>query len=174
MRGLSTISCCVVCAAALAGMQGSAFAAEQECYPSVETYMIETFGDHYLDDENLVVSERTYGRQHFYVAADLTPGTNHAEVLFSRTQPNRFCIALSTSMMAELRAVKFDSTGYPQEFVSVDQAPPGMPQQEVTYSLNAEHTAFHAAVCKEITFKGKRRLQKAVPCSGFFTARSPS
>ncbi|NVD71554.1 hypothetical protein HUX88_13465 [Duganella sp. BJB1802] len=167
------IPCCIAFAAALAGMQGSAFAAEQECYPSVERYMIQTFGDHYVDDENLIVRERTYGQQRFYVASDITPGTNHAEVLFKRTQQNRFCIALSTSMMAELRAVKFDSLGYPQEFVSVDQAPPGMPQQEVTYSLNAERTAFYAATCKEITFKGTRQVKKAVSCGAFFTLRRP-
>lgn len=161
------ISYRLVFAVALAGLQGSASGAEQECYPSVETYMIKTFGEHYADDENLIVTERTYGRQNFHVAADMTPGTNHSEVLFNKTEDNRFCIALSTSMMAKLTAVKFDSKGYPQEFVSIDQAPPGMPEHEVTYCPNAERTAFHAAVCNEVTFKGKKRVKKAVPCRAF-------
>lgn len=148
-------------------MQSSAYGTERECYPNIETYMIKTFGDHYADDENLVVSEKTYGRQNFYVAADMTPGTNHSEVLFNKTEDNGFCIALSTSMIAKLTAVKFDSKGYPREFVSIDQAPPGMPEQEIIYRPNTERTAFHATVCKEVTFKEKRQVKKAVPCSAF-------
>ena len=31
--------------------------AEPECHPSVATYMIKTFGEHYIDDENLIVTD---------------------------------------------------------------------------------------------------------------------
>ena len=148
-------------------MQSFAYGMERECYPTVETYMIKTFGDHYADDENLVVSERTYGRQNFYVATDMTPSTNHSEVLSNKTEDNKFCIALATSMMAKLTAVKFDAKGYPKEFVSIDQAPPGMPEQEIIYRPNAERTAFHAAVCKEVTLNAKKHVKKAVPCDAF-------
>lgn len=168
------ISYGVFFAVALIGLQGAAFGVEQECYPSVEAYMAETFGEHYADDENLIVTERTYGRQKFYVAADMTPGTNHSEVLFNKTEDNKFCIALSTSMMSKLTAVKFDAKGYPQKFVSIDQAPPGMPGHEVTYCPNVQRTAFYAAACKEVILKGNQQVKNVVPCSAMLGGNPPS
>jgi hypothetical protein len=149
--------------AAITLLHGSAMAARPACYANMAAFMSSNFGATYREDDNLVVEEKQYGGQRFAVVADKTSGTNYSRVLLRNDRKDHVCVVLKTPAVAQLNVTKSDRNGVPLEFVAADQAPPGVPGIEITYSLNASNL-YAPSSCKQVAYKGKKGLKKAVPC----------
>jgi hypothetical protein len=73
------------------------------------------------------------------------------------------CVVLTTPPAVQLDLVKVNAAGVPQEFKSTDQAPPGMPVNEIFYRL-AGNMHYTTAVCNHLTWHGQRFVRKRVVC----------
>jgi hypothetical protein len=134
------------------------------CFSDANAYMVATFGDNYRDDENLKLTEKTYGTTKFSLAEDATSGTNHARVLLRELQPKKVCVVLSTPPVAQLDVSKVNTSGVPEEFTATDQAPPGLPENEITYRITPQMN-YVAAACSTVTHKGKVATKKMIKCA---------
>lgn len=108
------------------------------CFPDVEAFMVGRYGTNFRDDENLQLTERVFGKIKFSMFEDMTSGTNHSHVLLRPNDRNEMCVVLRTEPAAQLDLVKVNHAGIPEEFKTIDQAPPGLPQNEIFYRLSGD------------------------------------
>jgi len=134
------------------------------CFPNVEAYMVARFGPAYRDDENLVVQDKVFGKTRFSLVMDVTSGTNASHTLLRANTQKEMCVVLMTPPTVELQLVSVDAAGVPMEFKSVDQAPPGMPANDILYR-RTDAMQYAMAVCHHLTWKGQRQSRKRVACS---------
>ena len=150
------------------GVPGFCFA-DPCCFPTVDAYMSKSYGASHADDENIFVKEEKYGNDVFYWVADKTSGTNYARSLLKKNASGEFCLVLSTRPAAQVVPEMVDTLGAPRQFVATEQAPPGMPEHEITYELNGTSLKYEAKTCKAISHIGKRRTVKSISCGRFLT-----
>jgi len=125
--------------------------------------MIATYGPAFHDDENLVTQEQIFGKIKFTLVLDLTSGTNVSHTLLRANARKELCVVLTTPPAAQLELVKVNAAGVPEEFKSVDQAPPGMPVNEIFYRL-AGNMRYTTAMCSHLTWNGRKFVRKRVAC----------
>lgn len=133
------------------------------CFPDMKAFMVDRYGTNFRDDENLHVTEPIFGKIKFSMFEDMTSGTNHSHVLLRSNNRNEICIVLRTAPAAQLDLVKVNHAGVPEEFRTIDQAPPGFPQNEIFYRLTSGGH-YTAVVCNELLWKGKLLVRKGVAC----------
>jgi hypothetical protein len=154
----------IITGAFFAFINQAAYSAETQCFPTIEAYMNKSYGESYKDDENISVREEKYGKNIFYFVVDKTSGTNYGRSLLREKTAGEFCLVLSTQPVAQLVPGMPDELGVPQKFVATDQAPPGMPEHEITYILNKGDFRYDAKNCKEISWINKKRKTKTISC----------
>jgi len=125
--------------------------------------MVATYGPAFRDDENLLAQQKIFGKITFTLVLDLTSGTNVSQALFRANARKEMCLVLTTPPAVQLELVKVNAAGVPEEFKSVDQAPPGMPQNEIIYRRSG-NMRYTAAVCHHLNWKGERVTRKRVAC----------
>ena len=145
-------------------LHGTAFGADGQCFSSIEAFMVNSFGEHYLNDENLFLIDKKYGKQKFKVSEDRTSGTNYSRSLLIERKDKGVCLLLSTPPIAQLNAFSFNRRGFPVQFISNDQAPPGLPEHEITYLFDPVNFKYVPITCKEVMNNGKKRTKKEVTC----------
>lgn len=125
--------------------------------------MAATCGAAFRDDENLRVSERTFGKTRFIVGEDLTPEHNHTIVLLHARGHNELCVVLTTPPVTQLDAVKVNAAGVPEPFRTIDQPSPGYAAMEIRYRLGRD-MIYAARRCTVVTWRGKHVARKQVTC----------
>jgi hypothetical protein len=133
------------------------------CFPDVEAYMVAQFGPAFRDDENLVVQDKVFGKTRFSLVMDRTSGTNVSHALLRANARKEMCVVLTTPPTVELTLVSVDAAGVPVEFKSVDQAPPGMPANEIFYR-RTRGTQYAIVLCNHLTWNGQRQNRKRAAC----------
>lgn len=133
------------------------------CFPNMEEFMVARYGADFREDDNLIITEAIFGKTKFTVFEDVTSGTNRSIVLLRTNSRKEMCVVLRTSPTADIQMVKVNAVGVPVEFKSVDQAPPGMPANEIFYRLTGNMNYF-PVICNHLTWEGKRRVKKRVSC----------
>lgn len=156
---LAAIAICTGSACAVVPAQAPAPA----CFADANAYMVATFGENYRDDENLHLTEKTYGKTKFSLAEDATSGTNHSRVLLRELQPKKVCVVLITPPVAQLDVGKVNTAGVPEEFKASDQAAPGLPENEIIYRLTPQ-MGYIASACSTVTYKGTLATKKTIKC----------
>lgn len=134
------------------------------CFPTVEKFLIESYGDNFREDENISVHLEKLGSKEFIVVTDKTSGTNYARNLLVEKSKDNFCLVLSTPPVAQLTASKVDANEFPK-LVATDQAPPNLPGREITYVFNVNRFRYNATICKKISHYKKTVHIKTVSCS---------
>ena len=148
-------------------IQSVAYAAAADCFPSVEAYASKSYGAEFRDDENIVLSKKKFGKAMFDVVEDKTSGTNHPRSLLSK-RAGGYCVVLTTLAVAQLAPIATNDSGVPLKFRSSDQAPPGLPQHEITYTLDPTSSVYEPGDCREISYVGKKKNAKPVECKSMF------
>ena len=115
----------------------------------MEAYASKSYGAEFRDDENIVLSKKKFGKAMFDVVEDRTSGTNHPRSLLSK-RAGGYCVVLTTPAVAQLAPITTNDSGVPLKFRSSDQAPPGMPQHEITYTVADGATWPDPGLCGEL------------------------
>lgn len=140
---------------------GAAVASDSRCFANGDVYMVSKFGSAFRDDDNLNIRKQRYGVQDYYLASDMTSGTNAPVTLLLQRPGKGLCVVLSTPPVATLKAAKFDRQGRPITFVAKDQ---GTTSREITYEWDSATVQFRPVGCKEVTWIKNKRASKAVAC----------
>lgn len=133
------------------------------CFSDPEAYMVATYGAEFKDDENLRLTEKTFGKTRFSLVEDLTSETNHSRVLLREAGSQKVCVVLTTPPVAQLDVVKVNAAGVPEEFKAVEQAPPGKAGTEISYRLTGDMT--YRAACTSVKWQGHRVIRKPAACA---------
>lgn len=144
----------------------AAIRAADQCFTTVEEFLTKSHGENYRDDENISAHVGKFGNKEFLIVADKTSGTNYARTLLYERLPNQLCLVLQTPPIAQLTSSTVDVHEFPN-LVSTDQAPPGMPQREITYLFNWDRFRYDATMCKEISSFRKALRAKTISCMAF-------
>jgi hypothetical protein len=152
---------------ALASIQNVAYAAAADCFPSVEAYASKRYGAEFRNDENIVLSKKKFGKAVFDIVEDKTSGTNHPRSLLSK-RAGGYCVVLTTPAVAQLETIATDDSGVPLKFRSTDQAQPGLPQHEITYTFHPASSVYEPGDCREISYVGNKKNVKPVQCKSMF------
>lgn len=138
-----------------------AVADDSNCFQDSEAYMRASYGTAYKEDENLVIKQERFGKQIYYVARDLTSGTNHTITLLMERPGTGLCKVLTTYPVAEIAPKEFDKRGYPIVLIAKDQ---GTTSHEIIYSWNKSQAQFTPSKCYEIRWKQNRMTRKDIAC----------
>lgn len=152
---------------ALLTIQSVAYAAAADCFPSVEAYASKRYRAEFRNDENIVLSKKKFGKAIFDIVEDKTSGTNHPRSLLSK-RAGGYCVVLTTPAVSQLAMIATDDSGVPLRFMSMDQAPPGLPQHEITYTLNPASSVYEPGDCRGISYVGNKKNVKPVQCKSMF------
>lgn len=141
----------------------NAAAPQPSCFANVEAYMVATYGAAFRDDDQLVVSEKIYGKTRFTLVRDLTSGTNVAHVLL-RPAPNRqVCVVLRTPPVAQLDVIAVDAAGVPEAFRTSEQASGENATTEIIFRRTQKND-YAPAVCNNVTWRNNRWAKKPIAC----------
>lgn len=133
------------------------------CYPSINEYMIQTFGNDYQEDENLNITNASANDSYKWVY-DATPGKNITRVLFE-IGLNSSCVILYIPLASTVFTDKGDYAFavVPKYFVSRDTPPPGFPETEIYFYRNKKGL-FDPVNCYHI----KNRRKQSIDCNNAF------
>jgi hypothetical protein len=145
-------------------MSKNAFANEARCFKTSELFMIPNYGKAYREDDNLVIRKERYGNEVYYVARDMTSGTNQQITLLAQQPGKGLCKVLTTYPVSSITAIQFDKDGRPLVFRARDQ---GTTFHEIIYTWNTTNAAFKATACKELHWVGRHLQTKNVACDSF-------
>ncbi|WP_146763551.1 hypothetical protein [Xanthomonas oryzae] len=124
-----------------------------KCYPSLKDYISSAFPwTKDGDDENIQVTEVSKAKnlENFYTwIIDKTPGTNVTRTLF-RVSKTQACAVLNAPMSSSIE-FKMANNKLPNEAISIDTPPPGMPMTKIIYKLDSDSEDFHPYRCETIT-----------------------
>lgn len=126
--------------------------------------MESTFGPNFHDDENIILTETRFGKINFSKVEDVTSGANHSIGLLREDATNQVCVVLVTPPTSQIELVKVSAAGIPTEFKTLDQAPPGLPGNEIFYRLTADKMSYVTAKCNHVTWNGSRMIRKEIAC----------
>jgi hypothetical protein len=143
----------------------NALAGEPVCFANGEAYMVATYGRDYRDDQNLTIRQERYGKESYYVARDMTSGTNHQITLLMKNQKKGLCKVLTTYPVAALVPITSDKNGRPISFVAKDQ---GTISHEILYTWREGTEEFRALRCTESHWIGKRLQSEKISCDSLF------
>jgi hypothetical protein len=102
----------------------------------MEQFATATFGATFAQDENIVLRKEWLGSRVFHIVEDRTSGTNYSRTLLLANPNGAYCVVLETPPIAQLDVLSVQPDGFPHRLRSTDQAPPGLPVNEITYVLD--------------------------------------
>lgn len=135
---------------------------DQGCFKDGDSYMTETYGAAYREDENLVIKQERYGKQVYEVARDKTSGTNHLITLLLQRPGKGLCKILTTYPVVGITPIDYDRQGRPIAFSAKDQ---GTTSHEIIYRWDQAGAEFKPAKCTEQTWTGQRMKSRTVACA---------
>lgn len=151
-----------------AGLKGEGVG---HCYDSLASYMSETFGEQYQDDENIKQElvqngsgDNVSERPSYYWVYDATPGVNITRTLFEKDKEKRFCAILQIPLSSgnDFRIKKDGSL--PDVVKSIDSPPPGFPGTKIVFRLDKKHHFYRMSECLRV----RNGIEKKVNCKKIF------
>ncbi|MCT7329319.1 hypothetical protein [Ralstonia mojiangensis] len=142
------------------------------CYDSLASYMSETFGEGYQDDENIKQEELIQNgsgenvseRPSYYWVYDATPGVNITRTLFEKNKGEKLCAILQIPLSSgnDFRIKKDGSL--PDVVKSIDSPPPGFPETKIIFKLDKKHHFYRMSECLRV----RNGIEKKANCKKIF------